>query len=263
MKNVTIVSKDVCVIKQITNIIKSQANIKNININDFENQINKNYKSNNHNIYFIDIDTYEYKAIEMIEKLKKQEKNATTIIITLESKINYLLKSTLNIFACVPKSITFSDDITQIWNNLQDNQNIISNGEIPIIVNFNNISSIYKWPNNLYTIKVKNNDNDYSVTFDKPSKNIEQLQNDYFYQKLTPTKKQTRNNYNNIIKQIAVDLYIKFKINDKTIGDILQINPKNIKRWASITKYQRKIPLLEYLFIKYIIYKYKKRGDDI
>lgn len=264
MKKIIIVSNDICITKQIINNINKLKNIKFSSINIYNIQeLKENLKMSHKNtIYFIDIYGIENECLDIIKKIKTIKPNNKIVLIDLNNNFKNLLTSQTSIDAYIEKGANFIKQLTEILSkieNINSNKINISTTDIPITLNKKTIENIYNFPSKKTLINYQNGQNSILISTTKTTKELQKLTNHQFYTPKSeiPTKK--RNYYSESLKQLLVDLHIKYHIDYQTLSKHFNIEQKYIKKWSSLTKYNKKRTLLDIIIGHLIIKSYFKK----
>lgn len=270
MKNIIIVSDDICAIKQIVNTINKMHFSPTITIystSDFKTKV-KNKKTPKNDIIYL-IDTYNMEAdfIDILSRLREYDFASTIIVIGMYEYQYAVISSRLMILDYLLKWNNFTERLKETLSHLlvnkptkiEENTLKITDKNIPIVLKKNDIESIYHLPNNQISIHYKNGNNSILVSLKNATPQIKELTQNSFYTDKSSLKSPKRTYYSDPFKQLLVDLYLIFKIDSNTLSKHFHIDEKNIKKWASLTKYCRKINILEFIIGKLIIKSYFKK----
>lgn len=135
----------------------------------------------------------------------------------------------------------------------------VTDKNIPITINKNEIESIYQLPNNQLSIQYKDGNNSILVSLKYATDELKELTKNSFYTDKNEIKSKKRTIYSEPLKQLIVDLHLIFKIDINTLSKHFRIDEKYIKKWASLTKYYRKINIFKFIIGKIIIKSYFKK----
>lgn len=263
MKKIIIVSNDLCAIKQIINTKNKfeQLNSYNTNIyniRDFIKYVKSSIFNEINTIYFIDIYDIEYNFLDLLHILGNKDKLAKIIILNTNSKLKSLLESQKNIYYYLEKDFNFENNIFNILNILSSNKSYklnLSNFKTPVFLNRYDIKNIYNWPGKKISVNYKEGDNNILISVNKSSNEVKKIIKDSFYIE-KPFKHSKKNNYSVVLKQLLVDLYTIYNIDINILSYHFNVNPKYIKKWASLAKYNRKINVLRFLLGKIFLKSY-------
>lgn len=270
-KKIIIISNDVCAIKQIVNTINKIKSLKTTFINiydikDFKSYIKSSHFKELNTIYFIDIYNIEQNFLDLLQLLNKKDKLNKIIIINNNQKLKTLLDSQSFIYTQIEKDYNFKDKISDVLMTLTNHipyKLNISKFNFPIYINKQNINNIYKWPNKKISINYKNNDNTILISMNNASDELRRITKNNFYTEHYPNNIK-RTYYSEPLKQLLTDLYLIYKIDPKTLSHHFNIDYKYIKKWAGLSKYNRKINFIKFILGKIIVKSYlnKHKGSE-
>jgi len=271
MKKIIIVSNDVCAIKQIVNTINKIKSLKTTSINiydikDFKSYIKSSHFKELNTIYFIDIYNIEQNFLDLLQHLNKKDKLNKTIIMNNNQNLKILLDSQISIYAHLEKDYNFKNKILDILLTLTNNTSYklnISKFKHPILVNKKDINNIYKWPNKKISINYKNGDNTVLISMNNASDELRHITKNNFYTDYYQNSIK-RTHYSEPLKQLLTDLYLIYKIDPKILSHHFNIDYKYIKKWAGLSKYNRKINFIKFILGKIIVKSYlnKHKGSE-
>lgn len=271
MKKIIIVSNDVCAIKQIINTINKTNNLNSsslniYDINDFKKYILSSSFNNKNTIYFIDIYDIEYELLDLLKLLNAKDNLNKIIILNTNSNLKSFLESQKDIYAYLEKDINFQNRLSDILFMLSNDELTkinVSDLTIPVFINKQNIENIYKWPNQKFSINYQNGNNNILFSVNNSSNDIKEITKNSFYTDKQTLNKTKRKNNSETIRHIVVDLYLHHHIDYYQLSKHFNVEPSYIKKWATLSKYNRKLNILIFiagkLIIKLYLNKYKGR----
>lgn len=264
INHITIISTDICltnkIISCINKIIKSPI-ITIYNPTTFKDDILTRIKNKEPNIYLIDIYELETEFLEITNLIKKINDLNKIGIIAINKNLNNIIETQKNIDFTIIKDGNFyknlKQNIIKILKKQDTKKLIISNKNINIILNKNTINDIYQFTNNKISINYKNYNNSILISNKNITSQLHQITNNEFYTKNKEVTK--RKYYTESLKQLLVDLYLIFKIDINTLSKHFQVEAKYIKKWSTLSKYNRKINIPFKILGKIIIKSYLKK----
>lgn len=267
MDSIIIVSNDICAVKQIVNVINKMNHLFSSSIFMFDIIEFKKYISLVNNIrknttYFIDIYDIENEFLDVVNNIRKKDISSNIIILNTNKNLKSLLESQSSIYSYIDKKSDFSSKIFEILINIisnYENKINISDSKIPIIFSKDNIDGIYKWPNKDFSISYKDGNDNFLLSFKTPSKELKQITNGNFYTDRSYLTHEKRKYYSEPLKQLIVDLYLIYNIDYKTLSRFFHIDARYIKKWSTLSKYNRKLNIFKFLIGKLMIKTYLKK----
>lgn len=263
MPKIIIISNDICAIKQIINTIDKQkkltsSSIKIYDINDFKNHL-LSHRQDENAIYFIDIYDIEHELLDILKTLNLKNTRNKIIILNNNSHLKSLLESQKDIYAYLEKDLNFQKRLSNILSMLSNNETTkihISDLTIPTVINQQDIEEIYQWPNKQLSINYKTSNNNILCSVDNVSNDIKQITKNSFYTDKQTINKTPRKNFSETIKHLIVDLYLIHHVDYNELSKYFNVEPSYIKKWASLSKYNSKMNIFNFIAGKLIIKLY-------
>lgn len=266
MNNIIIVSKDICAIKQIINTIDkiktlTPSSVKIFDIDDFKNNITSSSLNDKNTIYFIDIYDIEYEFLDWVKKLNTINASNKIIVLNTNSNLKSILESQKEIYAHLEKNLNFETTLFNILYTLSNNEPYKVNitKSIPVVIDKQDIDSIYKWPQKRLSINYKDGNNNLLFSLSNCSNQIRNITKDRFYTDKITLNNPKRKQYNESLKQLLVDLYLKQHIDYKELSVYFNIDARYIKKWSMLSKYNRKINIVHFIVLKLIVKLYLRK----
>lgn len=268
MKKFVIVSDDICTIKQIVNNINkinASSSILIYDTRDFKRMVDSGDVDSNI-IYFLDICNMEDCFIELLRKLRNHDMVSKIVIITINNLVVNLMGTSFFIFAYIEKCCDFDKKLKDILSRLlinsgckvEDNNVKVTDLDIPVILDRNQIDEAYLLPNSLLSIYYNSGRNNIVVSLKKTTKEIRNITGNNFYVDKGNFKVSKKKAFSEPLKQLLVDLYLIFKVDCDTLERHFQVDARYIRRWASLKKYNRKLNFWEVIMGKIVLGFYFK-----
>lgn len=266
MKNIIIVSKDICAIKQIINTIDktkklNASSVKIYDIDDFRNYILSSSFNDKNTLYFIDIYDIEHEFLDLLKSLNIKDNSNKIIVLNTNSNLKSLLESQKEIYAHLEKDLSFETKLSSILHSLSNDEpyKINVTDTIPVIINKQDIDNIYKWPGQKLSINYKDGDNSLLFSLNNCSNKIKKITNNRFYTDKITINNSKRKQYSEPLKQLLVDLYLILHIDYKELSLYFNIDARYIKKWSTLSKYNRKINVIHFIVLKLIVKLYLRK----
>lgn len=266
MLNITIISDDICLINKIISCINIITKFPIITIYNpiiFKNKILPQLKSINNNIYLIDIYKIEPDFLKITSMIKNLNNSNKIGIININKDLKSIIEAQKNIDFTIEKDGNFYKNLkinlTKILSHQHNEKIIISNQGINITITKSSFNDIYNFSNKKLSINYQNYDNNILIPTKRVTPQIKKATNNKFYIPKKEIKKQKRIIYSEPIKQLLVDLYLTFKMDGESLSKHFQVEAKYIKKWSTLSKYNRKINVPFQIIGKIIIKSYLKK----
>lgn len=254
MDGIIIISNDICIAKEIINVINNifKKDLPLINIYTFDEFKKNSYEVLNKKkyLYFIDIYSYENESLNIILKYKNLLLLNKVIIINLNNSFNNLIEGCKCVDFCLIKNGSFYkrlyNTVLNIKNNLTSKLQI-SSGKIPVTLNINSLNGIYNFSNDESSICY----DDKNILISSSDLNKVVDKNKFYISKDELIYK--RRHYDDKFKQFIVDLHVYYDIDYLKLSNYFNVDIKDIKRWVGLKKYNRKINVIRILVGKFIL----------